>query len=714
MEFQKKPGEDLVFSLNGTPVVTIKDSPSQPPPPDPDPNPVTDAKVEASIVSGKVQIKGIDGTNPYFISNDFAADTPELFLLLLQQDKGKGNLKGIEIHNTLDKDWPFERTQGHWSNLAHEGRSLKNYPFPVKGSTRALVRPSNGNLLSTSPEVTDGATKLRDEARKCTAAKPLVVFMGGQTSTVASAFLMDKTIADKMVCLHINGFYDNKKIAHGYNTTDVVASEICARYLKYVVINVKFPENRKYWYDGKNLGLSLAQINALPAHVTKTMLVNWYNKSFKTEGMADAPGFLWFHNNGLWKNFVKKRVDGSITTGNDYDFIFITDHDWTGYGATLINEFKKLLSDVPPVVVPPDDEKPPQDPPPPTGGLTTGFEEAIRTAGEGRTIVIAPGQRFDLPAMDVKNLIVEGNGSTITPRLAGGESTGTRKGIFHLTGGKLELRNVVFDGQNKGYAAATGGNGSDVKLSKVKTRDFNFTGTWFQNVSNLNVLDCEFHNTGWADSRYMTGALMLNNITNYLVTRCKFTSDKNSKGTGIESNLLGGNDSKLINGRITHNQFSLSRHNPWNGGASQNFSMELTNVSVFGLDVSYNEINNEISFALGRRSNGNKTLVHHNTGNLGGDYFFIEAMLDDLEVYENNISNVRMFSVNFQKNGVWRNHVYRKNTVTNPAPALSWGSCWIMIGGDGAQNYLVEGNNFPAVRKEVVQFQGVRGGVTVR
>lgn len=667
--------------------------------------PVTNAKVEASIVNGRVQIKGIDGTNPYWISNDFAADTPELFLFLLQRDKGKGNLKGIDIHNTLDPDWPFEKTQGHWANLALEGRSLKNYPFPFKGSTRALVKHSSGNLLNTVPEISDGATRLRDEARKCTAAKPLVVFMGGQTSTVASAFLMDKTIADKMVCLHINGFYDNKKIAHGYNTTDVVASEICARYLKYVTINVKFPENRKYWYDGKNLGLSLAQINALPAHVTKTMLTNWYNKSFKTEGMADAPGFLWFHNNALWKNFVKKRVDGSTTTGDDYDFIFITDHDWPAYGATLINEFKKLLSDAPPVVTPP------------TGGINTGFEEAIRTAAPGRTVVFNKGT-YELPNINVPpGVNIDLGGSTILGKSPAPRWNDTGA-VFMFDSpspvdGNQTIRNGIVDGRQIVSGAVRVTNRNQVHIDTVNARETRFFGHWVQNCKNGSIKNFELHNCSSVEYRgtnnWASGACSFENIHNYEISHGRATSNRENGGYGFKAMYR---EKTIGNVRFHHLSTAMRKDSWWNNGQSKNIGFEIETTRIASpIEIFDCTFGNQISLAIGYPDQA-LVRVRNSTFELGGDTYAVETVLDNFEFVDCIVRGSQMLIANFQRQKYrWKNWRIRNIRFENPAGVPDWGGLYL-IGHSGVQNVVIENVQHAPV-KRLVHYMDVRGGVTV-
>lgn len=331
-------GTDFSFTTMIDDLPTLPGLPGEPEPPPPS----NSGKIDYAVSNGVV-IAGVNANagNRIILDNDFATDSPEFPLMFLAADKGRVNLTGLIMHSTLDPAWNFERTQGHWATVMKQASGLKNIPTPVKGSSRELKKPSNGNIDSTVLESSPGADLIIQEAKLSTPEKPLVIFMGGQSSTVANAYLKDNTIADRVVLFHINGYWNGG--TDGYNTADEWATYILIKRMKYVCVNVKFPENRKYWYDGKNMGLSQTLINNIPAHQTKSMLDKWFKDAYAREGLADSPAVLWYFNNKLWKNVVRKKENGQITTGNDYDFLFVTEHDWPGYGATLINTMKELL-----------------------------------------------------------------------------------------------------------------------------------------------------------------------------------------------------------------------------------------------------------------------------------------------------------------------------------------------------------------------------------
>jgi len=76
---------------------------------------------------------------------------------------------------------------------------LRNLPDATAGPSLSLKRPASRRVEDTVPYGTPGSWLIVKEARKATPTKPLVVVMGGQGTCVADAYLMDPSIADKMV-----------------------------------------------------------------------------------------------------------------------------------------------------------------------------------------------------------------------------------------------------------------------------------------------------------------------------------------------------------------------------------------------------------------------------------------------------------------------------------------------------------------------------------
>lgn len=697
-------GQQIIVVNPGDTIILVGKKASEPQQPQ---QPV-DAKITYSIVNGAVKIDGVDGTNSVIVDNDWWNDTPEDDLLNYLHNKKLVKLVGNIFTHNPDPNYPNEKS----IPFAHRDFvPLSDTPPLIMGALKPLVRPANKNIDSTVPESGPGVDLIIAEAKKATPQKPLVVFVGGQATSVASAYLKDKSIADRVVVLHLAGYWSKPEQAQTYNTADWWSAYIAMKRMKYLSIGFKWagtiPHN--YSHHGHNVGLTQAMIDVLPASTTNNAIKKWYREKFAVEYLADAYTVLWFLNNSLWRKIDRKMENGSIVTHDNYDFIAVAEQNWAGYGPELINQLRRgsTTGQIPPT----------EQPQIPGGGTIVNPSQNLKSAVENAkgAVLLAKGN-FNFPSkINVPvGVTLKGESGTIL------RCTGCKEGPMlalessSRVDGNQSISNIVFEGANDTYSAIHVRNRDNVTIDNISVLNTTFTGVWVNETNSTKILNSDFYNAAWSGENYLSGAVNLRNVKNGLIQGNKFRSDKNSKGTGIEALWkYPDNPNVLENLKILNNEFRLSHHNPWNKGASQNFSIEFHNTDYKGIEIAYNYFGNELSLASHRPATGAKTLVHHNTGDLGGDFFFIEAVCDDLEVYDNNITNVKIFSYNVQPNGVWKNHVYRNNTITNPSPPIHWGSAWFIIGHDGVQNYVIENNKFPNDRK-TVQYQRVQGGVTLK
>lgn len=378
----------------------------------------------------------------------------------------------------------------------------------------------------------------------------------------------------------------------------------------------------------------------------------------------------------------------------------------------VVKNYKAVVGDITPTIPAPSI-------PAPTGEVINvnpgqNIKQIIETASN-KTIKLNQGTYVTEPFFVPVTVNLFCDNAIIATNALGTEGSGARLGIANLNSGSRangnqSIRGCIFDGRNTAYAAIMSSNRDNVIIESCYFKDTNFTAVWIRSASGTKVLNCTFENASWADDRYMAGALMINNISDYLIENNTFTSNKNSKGTGIESNSLV-KESTLTRGKILNNKFRLSKHNPWGGGRSQNFSMEFHDMHLRVLEIAYNDMENEISLASHRSGNGSITHIHHNTGNLAGNLFCVETVADDLLIENNNWSGASMLVANYQPNGVWKNWIIRNNILTNSTPPV-WGAP-ILIGPNGVQNVLIQNNQLPTPLASAVKFMGVQGGVTI-
>ncbi len=156
-----------------------------------------------------------DQTNPVIYDNDGGLEsgfTDEYIMALASA--GVISLRGIISTGTNGEQPPYvPRTENdiifeRVDLVAKARRSgLRNIPdvSPGPGVSMTARRPASGIIEGTPPYGSKGGWLIVNEARKATPAKPLVVVMGGQGSALADAYLLDPSIADKVVAAWLVG-----------------------------------------------------------------------------------------------------------------------------------------------------------------------------------------------------------------------------------------------------------------------------------------------------------------------------------------------------------------------------------------------------------------------------------------------------------------------------------------------------------------------------
>jgi purine nucleosidase len=137
------------------------------------------------------------------VDNDFGGDPDGLFQLVHQILSPSVEIKGI-IGSHLKPNDPFDKSNITAENAVKrvnetlEVMSLKNKFNVFKGS--------NDQLKDTqTPNISEGAKAIVAEAMKADEKNPLFVVCGAGLTEVASAYLMEPKIADKIVVVWIGG-----------------------------------------------------------------------------------------------------------------------------------------------------------------------------------------------------------------------------------------------------------------------------------------------------------------------------------------------------------------------------------------------------------------------------------------------------------------------------------------------------------------------------
>src|SRR6185503_16857031 len=206
---------------------------------------------EASSRTPAAAALPFDRSCPVILDNDWALDQYDLPYAMALASAGKITLKGIVASNSYDEQYLGDASGNAlrnyylpgYQNIVNIGRScgFTNIPDPVEGPHLSLKRPASSNIDETVPQNTPGTQLILAEARKATATKPLVVVQGGQCTAAVSAYLLDRSIADKMVLAWLCGDavnYSNNDY-NGY--VDAWASYIALQRLR--TVNVAYHGN---------------------------------------------------------------------------------------------------------------------------------------------------------------------------------------------------------------------------------------------------------------------------------------------------------------------------------------------------------------------------------------------------------------------------------------------------------------------------------------
>jgi hypothetical protein len=177
-------------------------------------------------------LEGVSPGCPIIYDNDWWTDVPDAAYLWAKASLGQADLRGNIITRCT---FGWETGYAHWldeqirdcQTLVNAARAsgLRRVPEPVLGAAEALRRPQSGKFEETRVTRTPGSDLIVAEARKASPARPLLLFVGGSCTTVATAYLTDPSIAERAIVFQIDG--------GGYNGSDGWAWEITLRRFRF-------------------------------------------------------------------------------------------------------------------------------------------------------------------------------------------------------------------------------------------------------------------------------------------------------------------------------------------------------------------------------------------------------------------------------------------------------------------------------------------------
>jgi len=186
----------------------------------------------------------VDERNPVVLCNDGWSDNWQGEYAMLFASAGELALAGIIIND----GWPWSKLDENiagWRNMVTAARAagLKGIPDPIASTGPALVRPNDGNIDSTTPNRSEGATLILEAADRLSLPfRPLVVVTGGRPTDLADAYLMDHTLPERVVVVASLGAENATGAVMGVPNgwLDTWADIIVAQRFRYVQVSVYY------------------------------------------------------------------------------------------------------------------------------------------------------------------------------------------------------------------------------------------------------------------------------------------------------------------------------------------------------------------------------------------------------------------------------------------------------------------------------------------
>lgn len=201
----------------------------------------------------------VDERNPVILNNDNLDDNWQGVYAVLFANAGGPPLAGIVVNDSAYVT-DTGKSIADWRALVAAARAskMRELPDPVLSVVSPLVRPSDGNIDATAFTPSPGARLIVDmSARLALSYRPVVVATGGRLTDVALAYLMDHTVADRIVVVASLGSTSGAKAVMGSpnGELDPWADWIVTSKLRYVQVSS--------YYD-QTADITSAQIGSLP------------------------------------------------------------------------------------------------------------------------------------------------------------------------------------------------------------------------------------------------------------------------------------------------------------------------------------------------------------------------------------------------------------------------------------------------------------------
>jgi len=187
--------------------------------------------------------------NPVVLCNDGPRDNWHGEYAVLLAHSGGPPLAGIVVSTGglwSDLDANFSGWQELVSGARESG--LSNVPDPIRSQSQPLQRPDDGSVESTAANDSEGARFIVETSSALSRpGRPVVVATGGRLTDVADAYLIDPTVADRIIVVASlgTGFSDGERVARmgvPNGEMDPWADAIVVQRLRYVQVSAYYDQ----------------------------------------------------------------------------------------------------------------------------------------------------------------------------------------------------------------------------------------------------------------------------------------------------------------------------------------------------------------------------------------------------------------------------------------------------------------------------------------
>ena len=171
-------------------------------------------------------------TNRVIYDNDFYFDAMDFAYLAAQAKLGRVDFRGFIVTRNSHQEDGYVRMvneYNHYRDLAEQ--SGLRIPKHIGGAREPLVMPESGKIDDTHYTLSDGARLIIEQADASTPENPLIVFCGGQFTTVATALLKKPSIANRMIV------FGAGQVENTYNSDDGWSAYVTA--MRAPVVNMR-------------------------------------------------------------------------------------------------------------------------------------------------------------------------------------------------------------------------------------------------------------------------------------------------------------------------------------------------------------------------------------------------------------------------------------------------------------------------------------------